>query len=46
MTQIRAYFAFRSPYSRMGIHKLAKSGNKPALYRKGGACQAFGRPIE
>ena len=26
MAEIRAYFAFRSPYSRLGLHKLARAG--------------------
>jgi hypothetical protein len=25
-TELRCYFGFRSPYSRLGLHKLARAG--------------------
>jgi len=28
----RCYFAFRSPYSRLGLHKLRRAGVEPALH--------------
>ena len=31
MSDIRVYYSFRSPYSRLGLHLIDRAGIKPAL---------------